>query len=774
MRFCRTAFCSSIVLLTVLCGALLTGCSSNSVAAPTDPGLAFTTVPPQVYGNAPITVSAASSSAATITYGVTSGPATIAGTTVTLTGAGMVILSASQPASGSYAAGTASTSFMVSPEVPTKAITAAAFTVSATSASSGAMTYAVTSGPATVSGNTVTLTGLVGTVVLTATQAAAGNYAVGTGTTSFLVQAGVTTCPTTGVLFCGVVMASQTPVKGSTVQLYAAGATGSGSTPTALLTGALTTDVNGSFSVPSSLSCPTASTPVYLLAKGGQVGALGSTNSALWLIAPLPPCGSLGTSTSVVLNELSTVATAAALNHFYAAGGNIGASVTNAAGLAHAIATEESMVNLSTGISPSSNAPANVTIASAKLNTLANAFSACAVSSTQCTALFSAAATTTAPITTPGNTLDAAFNIARQPGNNVTTLFALSTGTTFTPALTNAPPDWMMYITVSGGGMSEPTALGIDGSGNVWSANYNEVLSEFSPNGTPVYASGITGYGLHESYGMAIDGTNNIWVANDETPGSPYNGGTVSKFSNAGVALSSGIGYTTGLYFPTAIASDPNTNMWVANYGNSTYALYSNSGSQITTNCNAKGCGYGELVFPVAVAADNSHVGWVANQSSNTVTRISADGSTLTPVTCCSGASGLAVDAQGYVWVANYFGDSISELSSTGTVISGGYTGSGIVHPQGIAVDGSGTVWIADYRGNAFSELAGSQAASPGAGLSPSTGFGSDAGMVEPYALAIDASGNVWISNQALNTLTEFVGVASPVKTPLVGQPQVP
>jgi len=96
------------------------------------------------------------------------------------------------------------------------------------------------------------------------------------------------------------------------------------------------------------------------------------------------------------------------------------------------------------------------------------------------------------------------------------------------------------------------------------------------------------------------------------------------------------------------------------------------------------------------------------------------------------------------------------------------------VHPQGIAVDGSGTVWIADYRGNAFSELAGSQAASPGAGLSPSTGFGSDAGMVEPYALAIDASGNVWISNQALNTLTEFVGVASPVKTPLVGQPQVP
>jgi hypothetical protein len=620
----------------------------------------------------------------------------------------------------------------------------------------------------------VTLTGLVGTVVLTATQAASGNYAGATGTTSFLVQAGVTVCPTSGVLFCGVVMSAQTPVKGATVQLYAAGATGSGSTPTALLTGALTTDANGSFSVPSSLSCPTASTAVYLLAKGGQVGALGSPNSALWLIAPLPPCGQLSTSTSVVLNELSTVATATALARFYTAGGNIGASATNAAGLANAIVTEQSLVNLATGISPSSNIPATVTVSSAKLNTLANAFTACAVSSTQCSALFSAAATTTAPITMPGNTLDAAVNIARQPGNNVATIFNLATGTTFTPVLTAAPPDWMTYITVTGGGLNIPTALSIDGSGNVWSANYNEVLSEFAPNGAPVFASGITGSGLHESYGMAIDAANNVWVANDETPGSPYNGGTVSKFTNAGVAISTGIGYTAGLYFPTAIASDPNTNMWIVNYGNSTYALYATGGTPITTNCNAKGCGYGALEFPVAVAADNSHVGWLANQSSNTVTRISGSGATVTAITCCSGASGVAVDAQGNAWVANYFGDSISELSSTGMVISSGYTGGGIVHPQGIAVDGSGSVWIADYRGNAVSVLAGSQAATPGAVLSPSTGFGSDATLLEPYALAIDASGNVWISNQALNTLVEFVGVAAPVKTPLVGQPQVP
>ncbi|HEY0307097.1 MAG TPA: hypothetical protein VGB94_02995 [Acidobacteriaceae bacterium] len=782
MRSCRMSYSSSILVLTALCGLLLAGCGSGgSVQGPTDPGLAFDKVATHAYGDAAFSVNATSASTALISYAVASGPATIAGTMVSVTGIGTVTLSASEPASGGYAAATATTSFSVvagTPGlrftvVPAKANTASAFTVSATSPSTGAITYSVTSGPATISGSTVTLTGMGGTVVLGASQAAAGNYTTATATTSFLVQVGWA-CPASGLLFCGVVTSSATPVVGASVQLYAAGTTGNGSTATALLSGAVSTDVNGNFAIPSSFTCPTASSAIYLLAKGGQVGITGSYNSALWLITPLPPCGSLTTNTSVTLNEISTVATAATLAQFYSTGGNIGATATNAAGLAHAIVTEQVLVDTATGVSPSLSIATNVTVSSAKLNTLANAFTACAVNSASCTALFSAAATTTAPVTTPSNTVDAAFNIARQPGNNATALWTLATGTTFTPVLSDPPPDWMTYITVTGGGMNEPTAIAVDSYGNVWSANYNEVLSEFEPGGTPVFANGITGSGLHESYGMAIDGANNVWVENDETPGSPYNGGTVSKFSNAGVAISSGIGYTAGIYFPTGIASDPNGNMWIANYGNSTYALYANAGTQITTNCNSKGCGYGSLEFPVAVAADNNHVGWIANQSSNTVTRVSADGSTVTPITCCSGASGLAVDAGGYVWVANYFGDSISELSSTGTVVSRGYTGSGIVHPQGIAVDGGGTVWVANYRGNSFSELAGSATTTPGAGFSPSIGFGSDAGMVEPYALAIDASGNVWISNQALNSLTEFVGVAVPVKTPLVGPPQVP
>ena len=157
------------------------------------PSITFT-VPNHTYGDAAFTVSATSSSSGAITYSVVSGPATISGSTVTLTGAGTVVLQASQTASGNYAAGTQPATFTVAGNAPTISFTVpnhtygdAPFTVSATSNSSGAITYSVVSGPATISGSTVTLTGA-GMVVLQASQAASSNYTSGTQTTTVTVD----------------------------------------------------------------------------------------------------------------------------------------------------------------------------------------------------------------------------------------------------------------------------------------------------------------------------------------------------------------------------------------------------------------------------------------------------------------------------------------------------------------------------------------------------------------------------------------------------------
>jgi RHS repeat-associated protein len=159
----------------------------------TAPTITFS-VSNKTYGVAPFAVAATSNSSGAFTYSVVSGPATISGSTVTITGVGTVVLQASQAAGGNYTAGTANASFTVSAEAPTITFSVsnntygvAPFTVAATSNSSGAITYSVVSGPATLSGSTVTITGI-GTVVLQASQVANGNYTAGTQNASFTIS----------------------------------------------------------------------------------------------------------------------------------------------------------------------------------------------------------------------------------------------------------------------------------------------------------------------------------------------------------------------------------------------------------------------------------------------------------------------------------------------------------------------------------------------------------------------------------------------------------
>ncbi len=172
--------------------------TTSLTASGTTSTLTFAGIAPKIFGtSAPFTVSATSGSPGAVTYAVASGPATVSGNTVTLTGAGSVTVSASQAASGNFPAASASSSFNVAGTTPPLTFagiasqtfgTSPPFSVSATSASTGAVTYFVASGPATVSGNTVTLTG-VGIVTLDASQAAAGNFGAGAASTSFNVAA---------------------------------------------------------------------------------------------------------------------------------------------------------------------------------------------------------------------------------------------------------------------------------------------------------------------------------------------------------------------------------------------------------------------------------------------------------------------------------------------------------------------------------------------------------------------------------------------------------
>jgi len=157
-------------------------------------------------------------------------------------------------------------------------------------------------------------------------------------------------------------------------------------------------------------------------------------------------------------------------------------------------------------------------------------------------------------------------------------------------------------------------------------------------------------------------------------------------------------------------------------------------------------------------------------------------------LTGLTGGYAIATDAAGNVWSQE--GSGLVKLSNSGSVLSGpgGYTGGGLNYPQALAVDGAGNVWAANIVANDMSPDGNlSEVSNAGVPISGATGyigqsFNGEAGaLYYPIDLAIDGSGDVWVTNSYLNyssansRVTEFIGVAVPVITPIAaGLPATP
>ena len=148
------------VIVTNAAGTATSAMASLTVA-PLVPTLAFTRIAAQTYGATPFPVSAASASGGAVTYSVVSGPATISGSILTLTGIGTVVLQAHQIANGNYTAATTTTSFTVTANVTITPITPAnqsmapgqqTFSAIASGGPTNSLTWTATGGTITSSG----------------------------------------------------------------------------------------------------------------------------------------------------------------------------------------------------------------------------------------------------------------------------------------------------------------------------------------------------------------------------------------------------------------------------------------------------------------------------------------------------------------------------------------------------------------------------------------------------------------------------------------------
>jgi hypothetical protein len=600
----------------------------------------------------------------------------------------------------------------------------------------------------------------------------------------------------------GMVHGGQQGVSGASIQLYTVGSTGNGSAATPMLTQAVTTDANGLFNITKAYSCGqnssgsafTSSNQVYVVASGGNPGlSTGGNNPALVMVAPLGSCSNLSATTTIFVNEVTTVAAAWALAPFTTSATNIGASGTNALGIENAFLNAGLLANPTTGAP--ATLPANLTIETGKLNALADALASCVNSdgTSACNPLFSASAVNGS---LPADTFTAALNIVKNPGHSVAAVFGtIGSYVPFATTLIQAPNDWTMSLTVTGGGLNLPKALGIDSQNNIWVANQSGPLSAFGPQGAPLSATGFgasNGTQIAQENGLAIDTSDNIWLVNQQGSGGGGSGSILEFYgvSSGQIGVSpQPAGYTNSLYFSDAIAADTNGNLFVVNTGTPSATVYSDTGSVVYSRLNANQT---LLLNPEAIAVDALHGFWLPG--GNSVAHISApsiafpNGQLLSNSNCCQLSAGVATDALGNLWVADRLGGAAppnnegayADIGSDGTVLFSGVVSGGINHPDIVAVDAAQNAWFANFNGASLTEVAGNTGLSAGTALSPTNGvygvggFGLDASLNGPCSAAADRSGNLWVCNQRVYAVTMFFGLAAPTVTPLRPAPTAP
>ena len=137
----------------------------------------------RTYGALPFTVNATASSHLAVSYSLVSGPATLSSSTVMITGVGAVVVRATQAGDANTAAAFAEQSFTVgkaNQAIAFDAVTeptygSVPFSLGANATSLLPVSFSLVSGPAILSGATVTITGA-GTVVVQASQGGDDNF----------------------------------------------------------------------------------------------------------------------------------------------------------------------------------------------------------------------------------------------------------------------------------------------------------------------------------------------------------------------------------------------------------------------------------------------------------------------------------------------------------------------------------------------------------------------------------------------------------------------
>jgi len=333
--------------------------------------------------------------------------------------------------------------------------------------------------------------------------------------------------------------------------------------------------------------------------------------------------------------------------------------------------------------------------------------------------------------------LDAAGNVYVADYNNHRIRKISITGYYISPAL----PTGLTFDQTTGAISGTPTTT-------LAATNYTITATNSSGSNSTIVSITVIGGAPNISYSTPqtfTSGTAVTIVLPTNTGGEvPTSGSTVSTFAGGTSGAANGTGTQAQFNYPYGIATDATGNVFVADQSN--HSIRKISPTRNVTTIAGATIVINDVSYPLATSVDGTGTAASFN----------------TP-------SGVAVDNAGTVFVAEQNGNKIRKITPAGEVTT--FAGSGLQgltdgtgtaaefnQPTGVAVDVAGNVYVADNMNNAIRKITpdGVVTTLAGGTQGAANGTGTEASFNGPTDLAVDAAGNVFVTDQANNLIRKI------------------